>query len=599
MKGRRENLSQRKRTGKRKRSSRSSGLRAGYKLVIVESPSKAKTLQKYFGEGFLVSASMGHVMDLPRKGLGVDLKTFQANYKVISSKWKVVRRLKELASKASEVFLATDPDREGEAIAYHLSKLLGLRSPKRLELREITPRGVREALASPRPIDLSLVTAQHTRRILDRIMGYTLSPLLWRALRRSALSAGRVQSVALKLLCKREREILNFTPKEFFTLELTFQLRVGEETREVKAILTKGDEPLRFEERDKELERTLREASWSLSYEEAEKEVLPPPPLITSTLQAECSKLGLSAGRTMKIAQELFEGVDLPDGRKGLITYHRTDSFRVSPAGVNLAKEILDFTFGEGWFTYRNYRAKRGAQDAHEAIRPTYPIPPESLKGKLSSNHVKVYQVVWNRFLSAFSPSFIYYYQELEFSPSLNLPEGWRVLYRGAKPVREGFAEIIGTPNLEILKKEPIPKDFLERAEIKLAKLTWKKGKTKPPPRYTQATLIKTLEKLGVGRPSTYATIIETLLRRNYAVMKGKTMVPTPLGMEVNDFLQRFFPDMINERFTAEMEEGLDEIESSEVEVAKQLSERYLSQFWEKLSSEIAKAKVQVRASDK
>ncbi len=566
------------------------------KLIIVESPTKARTISSYLGKDYKVIATVGHLMDLPQRGLGIDLRTFSGNYRLLPGKSKLVNKLKKVVSHSEQVYIATDPDREGEAIAYHLSNLLNLRQVKRIELREITPTAVRAALNSWRSLDMGLVIAQHTRRVLDRLVGYTLSPLLWSALSKRGLSAGRVQSVALKLICDREQQIENFKPEIYYVLKV--RLRLSRDGRSAELVTTLEDrgKVVRFRKPDPAIDVILREARVKLSVKSEERRISPPPPLKTSDLQAECAKRGLSAPETMRIAQKLFEGVQIGSKRLGLITYHRTDSYRISQKGKNLARDILTELISESWFVNRNYRASKGAQDAHEAIRPTTNISPNKLRSVLNSREVMVYDVIWRRFLSAFSPPLKYHSQKLSF----RVPElSGELIYRAGKVLEKGFTEFWSVKLPEELGKPEIENQLLEEPSIEVLEVIWEKRETEPPSRYTQASLIKTLERLGVGRPSTYAVIMSTLFKRGYVLNRKGKLYPTQIGRQVNEFIQQHFPDIINERFTSQMEEGLDRIEEvKDEDRARRLSVRYLSTFWSKLEMKVNFIKRELRAKN-
>ncbi len=554
-------------------------------LVVVESPAKAKSIGKMLGPGYLVKASMGHVADLPEHTLGVDVEGgFTPTYEVKREKRAVVKELRQ-AAEGRRLLIATDPDREGEAIGWHLARLLERdpQDPIRVEFHEITPKVVQEAVKNPRPIDQNLVDAQQARRILDRLLGYNLSPLLSLAFRRRALSAGRVQSVALRLLVEREEAIRAFRPEVYHLVRGVFQGR-GEtflallyEVRGQRLWTGQGEKEGRLHLQGEEEARALLEGvkgPWRVVRAEVQKRRKgPPPPFTTSTLQqAASTRLGYTASRTMRIAQRLYEGVDLPEGPVGLITYMRTDSVRVSPEALALAREVIREAFGleylpEAPRIYKNRR--EGVQDAHEAIRPTDPRRlPEAVRPYLSEEEYRLYDLIWRRFLASQMRDALY-----EQTALLLGPEGGDLLFRASGSVLrfEGYLRAWGREEEE---EPPVP--FLpEGEEVQALGFTWERRETEPPPRYTDASLVKTLEELGIGRPSTYAPTLETLEKRGYMERQGRTLRPTPLGEEVTDYLRRHFPQVVAYDFTAKMEERLDEVEAGKAPWPKVVLEFY------------------------
>jgi len=541
-------------------------------LLVVESPTKAKTLKTYLGKGFQVIASKGHIKDLPEKELGVDLKTFSPKYQVLKGKMGVIKFIREMARGADLILLGSDPDREGEAIAYHIfEEIKSLKKQvKRVLFFEITPEAVKSAINNPADIDLRKVESQKARRVLDRLVGYLISPILWKKLR-WGLSAGRVQSAALRLIVEREREIRSFVPKTFWYFEV--ELEKGGKTFKARS------EKNFFDEREaREIYERLKKGTFKvIEFNRKTVKQNPPPPLKTSTLQQEANNLfGLSAGKTMEIAQSLYEGVEIEGKRVGLITYHRTDSTRLSERGVNLIRSTIKALFPEEYLskTKRTYGKDRGnVQGAHEAIRPTYPnIKPWDLRGKLNELSLKVYELIWRRALASQMSPLEYELREVKISAG-----GINFVAEGREVKFEGWTKVLPHE----LRGEDIP-DLKIGEELKVRGIKLKKDKTKPKPRFTEASLVEELEKLGIGRPSTYATIIKTLFARKYVIKKGKTLVPTEMGEKVLDELLKFFPEIFDYRFTAKMEEELDKIEEGKKGYLDVVKEFYL-ELWPKI----------------
>jgi DNA topoisomerase-1 len=571
----------------------------GKPLIVVESPAKTRTLKKIVGEGYRVEASMGHVRDLPEKRLGVDIRNgFQPTYVTLPERREVLQRLKAAAATAPTVYLATDPDREGEAIAWHIQQALRLPNPLRIEFNEITESAVKRALQNPRTIDMNRVNAQQARRILDRLVGYEVSPLLWRKTRggKKPLSAGRVQSVAVRLIVEREREIRAFTPEEYW--KITALLTPLDEEFPFEAELRqKGDQKieLKTEAEANAVLDALKDARYLVeSVEKRRKKRNPPPPFITSTLQQEASrKLGFSAKRTMQIAQQLYEGVELgEEGSVALITYMRTDSTRVAEEAQQAARTFIQQHYGANYLppAARQYKAREGAQDAHEAIRPTQITrTPESVRPFLTPEQYRLYDLIWKRFLASQMAS-----AELEVTGvdirakeylfratgTVVLFDGFMTLYREGKDTAEREEEEL----------PPLP-ELQKGEELRLIELKPSQHFTQPPPRYTEATLVKALEQHGIGRPSTYATILSTIQERGYVVLENRAFKPTPLGEAVNDYLVKYFPDLFDVPFTAHMESELDEIERGQAEWVQVLREFY-EPFHQKL--QFAKASDEV-----
>ena len=548
-------------------------------MVIVESPAKAKTINKFLGKDYDVKASMGHICDLPENRLGVDIYDgFRPKYVVIPEKRKVVSELKRAAQSADRVLLATDPDREGEAIAWHIAERVvkGKREVRRVLFHEITERVVKEAIANPQDIDIRKVYAQQARRVLDRLVGYQVSPLLWKTIK-GGLSAGRVQSVALRLICEREEEIERFVPEEYWTIKARLRTTSGEEFEAV--LVQRGEEKLKIPDRET-AEGILRELE-GLPF--AVRQVLskevkrnPPPPFITSSLQQEAArKLGFSAEKTMRVAQELYEGVDLDGERTGLITYMRTDSVRLADEAVKAVREFIASSYGPNFLPGkpRVFKSKKGAQEAHEAIRPTdVRKEPRKVRKFLSQDQFKLYELIWKRFLACQMAQAVLDRKTVEVVAGDHLFRatgstvkfsGFTVLYQEAKDEDQEEKEV------------PLPERIGAGETLELLGLSPEQHFTKPPPRYTEASLVKELETKGIGRPSTYAQIIGTLKERKYVVKEKGRFVPTELGRAVKSLLVRVFPDIFEVSFTARMEENLDKVESGEEEWVKVVEEFY------------------------
>ncbi|MFH0801360.1 MAG: type I DNA topoisomerase [bacterium] len=537
-------------------------------LIIVESPAKARTIQKFAPKNFLVKASMGHIRDLPKTRLGVDVENeFAPHYVVIKGKAPIIKELKLAVKAAKEVFLAPDPDREGEAIAWHLAALVDQgRAIHRICLHEITKPALSAALASPSEIDINKVNAQPARRILDRLVGYKLSPLLWAKVT-GGLSAGRVQSVAVRLICEREREILAFVAEEYWTLAA----RLFKDSPEVAfdaMLVQKNQEKIKItnEEQARAAERDLASASYSVrEVTRKEQKKNPAPPFITSTLQQEASRrLGFRVSKTMQVAQQLYEGLDVgSEGTVGLISYMRTDSTRISEAARAEALEFIGGRFGSEYQgPPRKYKSRPGAQEAHEAIRPTSMLrDPEEIKNLLTRDQYRLYRLIWERFLASQMASCILNVETADISAGEYLlrASGTSVKFPGFTRVYEEAKDEEQTNGDKVLPP-------LEAGDsLSLLNLDLKQKFTQPPPRYNEATLVKTLEEKGIGRPSTYAPIVETILKREYVKILEKRFFPTELGFVVTDLLIKHFQDIVNPDFTAAMEEKLDQIEEGQV----------------------------------
>ena len=534
-------------------------------LVIVESPAKAKTIKKYLGKDFDVVASMGHVRDLPEARLCVDIKNnFTPRYEVIKGKEELVDKLKKAAAKSDAVYLATDPDREGEAISWHLAYLLGLEldDKNRIEFNEITKTGVQNGMGHPRAIDIDLVNAQQARRILDRLMGYKLSPFLSQKIRRG-LSAGRVQSVAVRIIVDREEEIRAFKPEEYWSIDAKF---IPKGSRKSFPASLYGDEKGKLkitnEEQAAQILKDLDGAQYTvLKVKNGTRKKSPAPPFITSTLQQEASrKLGFQSRRTMKVAQELYEGVEIPElGAVGLITYMRTDSLRISNDAIAEVTEFIKGRYGDRYLPSkpRFFKSRASAQDGHEAIRPTMPsLEPDKIKSSLSSDQYKLYKLVWERFTACQMADCIQKTTQADIGAN-----GYLFKASGYKVDFDGFTVLyVEGKDTEEEKEKQLP--TLEKdMPLKLKELVPNQHFTQPPARFTEASLIKALEENGIGRPSTYAATITTITNREYVKREGKTLFPTELGEVTTKLMKERFPKIVNVKFTAQMEQDLDKIE--------------------------------------
>ena len=548
-------------------------------LVIVESPAKAKTIGKYLGNGYEVKACMGHLRDLPKSVIGVDVdKDFEPNYRPIKGKEDIIGELKKSAKAAGIVYLATDPDREGEAISWHLKHLLDLSDEKarRVTFNEITNKVVNESIQSPRAIDQDLVDAQQARRILDRIVGYQLSPLLWKKVRRG-LSAGRVQSVAMRLVADREAEIKAFVPQEYWTLDALLKTDAGTLFQmHYYGKNGKKHEPASAEEVEAIRQELLTLPFAVKSVKRADKQRSPSPPFTTSTMQQEASrKLAMTPRRTMAIAQQLYEGVDITgEGTVGLITYMRTDSLRISDEAQAAARTLIDSRYGKAYRpdSYRNYKTKAGAQDAHEAIRPSdVTLTPERVKGDLTSEQYRLYRLIWSRFLASQMSNAVY------DSVSVEVVAGDHSFRASASQLKfAGYTAVYEEGRDEEKEEKESPLPALGEGEVvELEKLTGEQHFTQPPTRFTDATLIRTMEENGIGRPSTYAPTVSTILDREYVIKEGKYLRITPLGEVVTGLMCERFPDIVDVKFTARMEQDLDEVESGDKQWKALLREFY------------------------
>jgi len=558
------------------------------KLVIVESPAKAKTVGRFLGKGYTVRASVGHVRDLLRSELSVDVENnFTPKYRVPNEKRVVVKELKALAKDAEQIYLATDPDREGEAIAWHLMEAAQI-EPKlsqRVVFHEITESAINEAFSSPREINMNLVDAQQARRVLDRLVGYSISPVLWEKVR-SRLSAGRVQSVALRLIVEREREIEAFNPVEYWSIEAELSPENKKTTYLTKlAKIDEKDPELSNQEVTEGYLHDMEGAGFVISkIKRSERRRKPSAPFITSTLQQEASRrLGYTARRAMMIAQQLYEGIDLGEGTVGLITYMRTDSTNIAEVAVNETREFIKTNYGEGFLpavapTYKTRAVS--AQEAHEAVRPTSVLrQPEKIKEFLSPEQFKLYQLIWQRFVASQMESAVYDTLSVEVTADgkthqyLFRASGSTIKFPGFLIVYEEAAdEDQKSDEPENIK---IPAGLEEGQKQRLARLIPEQHFTQPPPRYTEATLVQVLEEYGIGRPSTYAPILSTIQQRGYVTREAKRLFPTETGILVNDLVVNHFPDIVDMQFTANMESELDQVADGKIDWTKVIGEFY------------------------
>lgn len=573
------------------------------KLLIVESPAKAGTIKKYLGKDYNVVASMGHIIDLPKSQLGVDVDNdFSPRYITIRGKGSLLAQLKKEASKADIVYLATDPDREGEAISWHLAKALNIdpNSKCRVTFNEITKTAVKAAIKTPRTIDMDLVNAQQARRILDRIVGYKISPILWEKVKKG-LSAGRVQSVATKLICDREEEIENFVPEEYWTISAlltepksgkSFEAKYyGENNKENK--LSSGEEA----------EKILKDAASAdfvvQNIKMGQQKRNPQPPFTTSTLQQDASrKLNYQAAKTMQVAQTLYEGVNLGGklGTVGLITYMRTDSLRISDDAQREAVAYLTETYGKEYVHPRQYKTRKNAQDAHEAIRPTsININPIAIKDKLTNDQYKLYKLIWERFAASQMESAVY--------DSMNVSldaKGHTFHASGRRLVFKGYMAVYVEGSDSKEEKDKMLPKLEENQRVDLKDIDSSQHFTQPPARYSDATLIKELEENGIGRPSTYAPTISTIVSRGYIVRNKRQLIPTELGFVTTDIMKNNFKDIVDVEFTAEMESDLDGVEEGKIQWKAVLEEFYppFKKNLEEASERIAKIKIKDEESD-
>ena len=570
-------------------------------LVIVESPAKAKTIKKYLGKDFEVVASMGHIRDLPKSKFGVDVENnFEPHYINMRDKSDVIKELKKQAKKSDTIYLATDPDREGEAISWHLAQLLNLNmnDNNRVTFNEITKTGVQNGMNNPRQIDIDLVNAQQTRRILDRIVGYQLSPFLWKKVKRG-LSAGRVQSVTVRLIVDREREIRSFVPVEYWSVDAKFTTKgKARKTFPSKLVTIDGEKvELHTEEETNKILARLEGKKFEVT--NVKKKVTkkaPAPPFITSTLQQEASKrLSFQSKRTMKTAQELYEGIEIKGmGAVGLITYMRTDSLRISDEARNSAKTYIEAKFGEKYIPDkpRVFKSKSNAQDAHEAIRPSMPeLEPDSIKDNLTADQYKLYKLIWSRFIASQMAN------ALLDTVSIDITADNCVFRSSGYSVKfDGFTVLYEETKDEEEEDNKILPEINNGDIVNVKELKGNQHFTQPPARYTEASLIKTLEENGIGRPSTYAPIITTIISRYYVERDGKQLKPTQLGEVVTDLMKEHFKKIVDAKFTANMETTLDEVEKGKTNWVETLDKFYkdFDKTWKKAETDMEGKRVKV-----
>lgn len=573
------------------------------KLIIVESPAKAKTIKKYLGGDYKVVASMGHIRDLPAAKLSVDVRNdFAPKYAIIKGKEKLVGELQELVGASDKVYLAADPDREGEAISWHLATVLGLdlKAKNRVTFNEITKTGVTNGMAHPQCVNIDLVNAQQARRILDRLVGYRLSPFVSQKIRRG-LSAGRVQSVAVRLIVDREEEIKAFVPEEYWIIEA----KLANSLRKVFTATLYADENGKIkigskEQADSYLAR-LDGAEYSVkSVKKGTRKKNPMPPFITSTLQQEAShKLGFQPERTMRIAQELYEGVDVAGvGMTGLITYMRTDSLRISDESRAAGSEYIAKNFGADYLPDKPifYKSRANAQDGHEAIRPASPsLSPDAVKGSLSSDQYKLYNLIWKRFIACLMAPCVLNTVKAEILAEKEGTQGYCIFTLAGSSVKfDGFAKLYEAPE-EDDEQASLP-ELKADEKLRLKELKGDRHFTQPPARFTEASLIKELEENGIGRPSTYATILSTIIKREYVVRKSKQLQPTELGTATTGLLKDRFPKIVNAKFTAQLETNLDRVGAGDTDYVAMLHEFYddFEKTLDRAKTEMKNVKIQL-----
>lgn len=574
-------------------------------LVIVESPAKANTISKFLGKDYKIIASVGHVRDLPKSQMGIDIENdFEPKYITIRGKGEIISKLRKEAKSSKKILLATDPDREGEAISWHLAKLLNIDENEecRITFNEITKNAVESAIKQPRKINMDLVNAQQARRVLDRIVGYKISPLLWRKVRKG-LSAGRVQSVAARLVCDREEEIENFKPEEYWTITANLHKKKAVRTFEAKFY---GQPDKKIELKNEEQVRDILKQLEGKEYvvhnvKYSEKKKAPPAPFTTSTLQQEASrKLGFPTRKTMMIAQQLYEGIEVKGhGSIGLVTYIRTDSTRISAEAQKAAKEYVKTNYGQKYLPKetRVYKNRSASQDAHEAIRPTYvDLVPADIKGSLTNDQYRLYNLIWSRFVASQMESAVY-----DTIAADILAGGLLFKANGSKKKFDGYLRVYTEGRDDDSKEKEVSIPDLEQDEVlSLKKLEEKQHFTQPPLRYTEASLVKALEEKGIGRPSTYAPTITTIITRGYVVKEKRFLVPTELGRIVNDLMKNNFKDIVDIRFTAQLEKKLDDVEEGAKEWVEIMREFYgpFSETLKKAESSIENVEIPDEETD-
>lgn len=579
------------------------------KLVIVESPAKAKTINKFLGKDYKITASFGHIRDLPKRYLGIDIEDdFKPKYEIMPDKKEVVSKLKKEAAGFNEIYLATDPDREGEAISWHLAHILkiNIKENCRITFNEITEKAVQSAIAGSRPIDMNMVNSQQTRRLLDRLVGYKISPLLWKKVQKG-LSAGRVQSVALRLICERERDINDFKPQEYWNLNLLLSKKGEKETFKANYY---GDETgkrkLINEDEVKDVLSKFENKPVVVKHvKKSQKKKYPLPPFITSTLQQDASnKLGFSTKKTMMVAQQLYEGINIKDiGSVGLITYMRTDSTRISSEIQKEARDLIENLFGADYVpkALNTYANKGKSQDAHEAVRPTVMnLLPHNIKDDLTNDQYKLYKLIFDRFIaSQMAPALLNNVNvDLTAGSQIFKAMGSVVVFKGFMAVYDLSAGI-ENDNDEDIVNSYIP-ELVKNEEVNLKEIIKEQKFTQPPSRYTEASLVKVLEEKGIGRPSTYSPTITTLLTREYVERLKKTLQPTDLGVVVNDIMEKHFEKIVDYNFTADMENRLDEVEQGNLDMLTILKEFYsdFSSIMDEAYDKLEKVEMPVETTD-
>lgn len=573
-------------------------------LVIVESPAKAKTIKKYLGSNYEVVASMGHVRDLPKARLSVDIKNhFAPKYEIIKGKEKLVKELKTLAGDSDNVYLATDPDREGEAISWHLAYILGLPEDycKRVEFNEITKTGVKNGMDNPRSINIDLVNAQQARRVLDRLVGYKLSPFISQKIRRG-LSAGRVQSVAVRIIVDREEEIRKFKPEEYWTIDAKFIPKGSRKSFSASLYSdANGKIKIQNQEQADKIEADLQDAEYMITkVRHGTRKKSPAPPFITSTLQQEASrKLGFQSRRTMKVAQELYEGVEIQGmGATGLITYMRTDSLRISNVAIDEVTQYIASVYGDEYLPPkpRFFKSRSNAQDGHEAIRPSMPsLAPDKIKDSLTSDQYKLYKLIWNRFTASQMADCIQKTTQADIEAN-----GYTFKASGYYVDFPGFTTLYVEGKDEEEEKSSQLPPLEKNMPVRCKELKKNQHFTQPPARYTEASLIKALEEYGIGRPSTYAATITTITGREYVKREAKSLVPTELGEAVTKLMKERFPNIVNVKFTAGMEEDLDKVEHGDEEWVELLNNFYddFNETLKKAKTEMEGVKIQLKEDE-
>ena len=573
------------------------------KLLIVESPAKASTIQKYLGKDYTVMASMGHIIDLPKSQLGVDLEhDYEPKYITIRGKGELLSKLRKEASKADEVYLATDPDREGEAISWHLANALKIEAnaPCRVTFNEITKNAVKTAIKEPRALDMDLVNAQQARRVLDRIVGYKISPILWEKVKRG-LSAGRVQSVALRLVCDREDEIENFVPEEYWTVEAQLLHQSSKKPFIAKYYGEKGKEKkLSAQEEAEAVIAAVKDVPFTVEHvKRGEMKRNPMPPFTTSALQQDASrKLNFATSKTMQVAQTLYEGVNLGGkvGSVGLITYMRTDSMRISTEAQREAIAYINDNFGREYLHPRQFKTSKNAQDAHEAIRPTSVFyKPAEIKDKLTNDQYKLYKLIWERFVASQMTAAIYDTMQVTIDA-----DGHTFRASGSALKFKGYTAVYVEGTDEVQEKSKMLPKMQEKDPLCLQNIEGSQHFTQPPPRFTEASLVKELEENGIGRPSTYAPTISTIISRGYVARNKKQLFATELGRVTTDIMKNHFKNIVDVEFTAKMEEELDQVGEGELPW-KQLIGRFYPDFAKTLEAaqeNIAKVKIKDEESD-